>query len=94
MPDRIVDRTAAVTPRPTAPARQAAHARTSLRATAGAIVATTATYVYFLIFAQFGFLHLPSNRGGGPDHVRVAMIAMGLAGLATSLATGGWPDTR
>lgn len=53
---------------------------------AGAL-AVAATYVFFLIYAQFGFLHLLDARLGGGAAVRPAMAAMGLAGLAASLLT-------
>ena len=44
----------------------------------------TATYVYFLLFAQFGFLHQAQQLV--PD-VRPAMAAMGLSGLVVSFLT-------
>jgi len=53
---------------------------------AGAL-AVGATYVFFLIYAQFGFLHLLEDRLGEGSAVRPAMAAMGIAGLVASLAT-------
>lgn len=50
-------------------------------------LAVVATYVFFLIYAQFGFLHLLEARLGTGDAVRPAMAAMGIAGLAASLLT-------
>jgi cytochrome c oxidase cbb3-type subunit 2 len=58
------------------------------RSTVGAVVAIAATYIYFLLFAQFGFLHLLAARGYGPGQVQASMAAMGITGLAVSLATG------
>ena len=51
------------------------------------ISAITATYVYFLLFAQFSFLDVLQSRLNGPQGVRAAMAAMGLGGLFASLAT-------
>ncbi len=53
-----------------------------------AVIAVAATYIYFLLFAQFGFLHLLAARGGGPDQVKASMLSMGAAGLLASLGTG------
>ena len=52
------------------------------------IVAVAATYVSFLLHAQFAFLALVSREMGEGAHVQRVMAAMGLAGLAASLATG------
>ena len=54
--------------------------------TSGAVgvIAVAATYIYFLLFAQFGFLHLLEQRLSTAAW-RPTMAAMGLAGLATSL---------
>jgi cytochrome c oxidase cbb3-type subunit 2 len=52
------------------------------------LAATTATYVYFLLFAQFGFVSMLEARLASADAIRMAMAAMGIAGLAASLATG------
>lgn len=53
--------------------------------------AVAATYVFFLLWAQFGFVALLRERlggsGGGAAEVRAAMAAMGIAGLAASLGT-------
>ncbi|MDR3405647.1 MAG: cbb3-type cytochrome c oxidase subunit II [Chthoniobacter sp.] len=51
------------------------------------VALTSATYVYFLIFAQFGFLHLVQAREPSGNAVRTIMGAMALAGLLGSLAT-------
>jgi cytochrome c oxidase cbb3-type subunit 2 len=56
------------------------------RAVASGMTAVAATYVFFLLFAQFGFLSLLRARLG-PSAVEPALGAMGLAGLAASLAT-------
>ena len=51
------------------------------------IVLVAVTYFYFLLFAQFGFLRLLQGRLGGAAEVRLAMTAMGLAGLSASILT-------
>ncbi len=51
------------------------------------IVVVSTTYVYFLLFAQFGFLDLLQSTLVDPSLVRSSMTAMGLSGLAMSLAT-------
>jgi len=68
------------------------------RALAG-LLAVTATYVSFLLWAQFGFLKLLATRlaetagpavahgTGGADALRPVMAAMGITGLVVSLAT-------
>jgi cytochrome c oxidase cbb3-type subunit 2 len=50
-------------------------------------LAITATYVSFLLHAQFGFLALVEQRLGAGG-VPAVMTAMGLAGLVASLGTG------
>jgi cytochrome c oxidase cbb3-type subunit 2 len=51
-------------------------------------LALAAIYVYFLLFAQYGFLRLYAARvPGGP--LPPVMIAMGLAGLGASVAAAG-----
>ena len=51
-----------------------------------AVVTVAATYIYFLIFAQFGFLQsAQAALGSGPDTVHPLMGVMGLAGIAASL---------
>jgi cytochrome c oxidase cbb3-type subunit 2 len=47
-----------------------------------------ATYVYFLIFAQFAYLHLVESHVPAANLVRPIMAAMAIAGLAGSLAAG------
>lgn len=62
--------------------------RSDLRNGWRGILAIVATYVHFLIFAQFGFLRLLADRLGADHGLEPAMAAMGLAGLVVSLATG------
>jgi len=57
-----------------------------------AVAAVVATYVEFLLFAQFGFLQHVRTRATSPLGVREAMVAMGLAGLAGSLVTAALLD--
>jgi len=56
-------------------------------AAASGALAVGATYVFFLIYAQFGFLHLLEDRLGGGAAVVPPMAAMGIAGLIASFAT-------
>lgn len=49
------------------------------------VAAIAASYVYFLLYAQFGLVFLMESRGAGAADIEHAMGAMGLAGLATSL---------
>lgn len=58
-----------------------------------AVVAIIATYVYFLLFAQYGFIHLITGRGGEALLVERAMGGMGLSGLVASFAAA-WLLTR
>lgn len=51
------------------------------------LLTIAATYVAFLLFAQFGFLSQLQRDLGDVERVRAAMAAMGIAGLAASLAT-------
>lgn len=51
------------------------------------LLAIAATYVAFLLFAQFGFLAQLQRDLGGTGQVRAAMAAMGIGGLAASLGT-------
>ncbi len=51
------------------------------------LLVIAATYVAFLLFAQFGFLTQVQQDLGDAEPVRAAMAAMGLAGLAASLGT-------
>ncbi len=53
------------------------------------ILAVAATYVYFLLFAQFAFLDLLHERLDATPQVERAMAAMGIAGFLLSLATAG-----
>ena len=54
---------------------------------AAAILAVAATYGYFLIFAQFGFLQaVRQGTGGAAGMVKPVMAVMGLAGMAGSVA--------
>jgi hypothetical protein len=53
---------------------------------AAAITAVAATYAYFLIFAQFGFLHALSAAGGeGHVWLKPILAVMGVAGIAGSI---------
>ena len=49
------------------------------------VAAIAASYVYFLLYAQFGLVFLMESRGAKAADIEHAMGAMGLAGLATSL---------
>ncbi len=51
------------------------------------MTAVTATYVYFLLFAQYGLVRLIESRGGAADAVQRAMTFMGIAGLVASFLT-------
>ena len=53
------------------------------------VVAVAATYTFFLLWAQYGFLDLLQARLGDAGRVRLAMAAMGICGLAASLAAAG-----
>ncbi len=59
----------------------------TLRIAGPGIVAVAATYVFFLLYAQFGFLRLLEERTASLIEIQQVMAAMGLSGLATSLAT-------
>jgi cytochrome c oxidase cbb3-type subunit 2 len=50
------------------------------------VAVVSATYFVFLLFAQFAFLELLQRALSGPAAVRLAMGAMGVAGLGASLA--------
>jgi hypothetical protein len=56
------------------------------RSLGAAITAIAATYAYFLIFAQFGFLHALSEASG-EDHawLKPILAVMGVAGIAGSV---------
>ncbi len=49
------------------------------------VAAIAASYVYFLLYAQFGLVFLMESRGALATDIEHAMGAMGMAGLATSL---------
>jgi hypothetical protein len=51
------------------------------------LLAITATYVAFLLFAQFGFLRQVQRDLADAGQVKAVMAAMGIAGLAASFAT-------
>jgi len=61
-----------------------------LRSEAAGIVVIAATYIYFLIFAQFAFLHLAQSAGLAPNALRATMASMAISGIASALATGQW----
>ncbi len=54
------------------------------------VVAVATTFVFFLLFAQFAFLDWLQRQLHEPANVERAMAAMGVTGLATSLATSWW----
>lgn len=49
-------------------------------------VLVAATYVYFLLFAEFAFLELARPVTGDGERLRVVMGALGAGGVAGSLA--------
>jgi cytochrome c oxidase cbb3-type subunit 2 len=51
------------------------------------LLAIAATYVAFLLFAQFGFLSQVQRDLADTNQVKAVMAAMGIAGLAASLGT-------
>lgn len=61
-----------------------------------AVTTVAAVYVYFLIFAQFGFLHaVQTTFGDDPGMLRPFMGIMGLAGVAGSVvAAWGFAEHR
>ena len=61
--------------------------RIDLRGSWRGLLAIAATYVAFLLFAQFGFLAQLRHDLADAGRVRAAMAAMGIAGLAASLGT-------
>jgi cytochrome c oxidase cbb3-type subunit 2 len=61
-----------------------AHGLASALAGTGAVAVT---YVSFLLWAQFGFLALLSERVSGSGAVRLVMTVMGVAGLMISVGT-------
>lgn len=63
--------------------------RSDLRRDLPGLAAVAATYAFFLLWAQFGFVELLARRLGAGASVRPAMAAMGIAGLAAS-AGAGW----
>jgi len=58
------------------------------------VIAVAATYTYFLLYAQFGFLHRLQQQLGGDGDLQAAMAAMGVAGMAISLLTAVWLRRR
>lgn len=51
-----------------------------------AVTTVAAVYVYFLIFAQFGFLQaVRAHRGEGAESIRPYLLLMGIAGIVGSL---------
>lgn len=50
------------------------------------IALTAGTYVYFLIFAQFGFIKRLAELGISNDHLKIVMAAMAAGGILASLA--------
>jgi cytochrome c oxidase cbb3-type subunit 2 len=54
------------------------------------IVLVAATYFYFLIFAQFGFLKRLDDLAVSNAHLKMVMGAMAFGGILTSLLTPRW----
>ncbi len=52
------------------------------------MVLVAATYIYFLIFAQFGFLQRLTDAGIGAAALKPILAAMAAGGIAASLAAG------
>src|SRR5581483_10195724 len=63
-------------------------ARSDPKSWLACVAVIAGVYIYFLIFAQFAFLHLVQGAGSSSLQVRAAMFFMGLAGLVSSLAAG------
>lgn len=55
-----------------------------------AVMAVAATYVYFLLFAQFGFLRAVQAAGGPADRIKPILGLMGVAGIGGSMLAGRW----
>ena len=51
------------------------------------VLAVGLTYVYFLIFAQYGFIHLLQEKGLAEKNLELVMVAMGSGGLLASFLT-------
>ncbi len=49
------------------------------------VVLVAGTYIYFLIFAQFGFLKRLDTLGVGASHLKLVMAAMACGGILSSL---------
>ncbi len=60
----------------------ATHARRSWFA---AVVATAATYFYFLIFAEFAFLEIATTVTAGASQLRLLLAALGIGGVAGAI---------
>lgn len=56
-----------------------------LRVSGPGLVAVAATYIFFLLYAQFAFLRLLEARLASHLEIQQVMAAMGLTGLVTSL---------
>lgn len=52
----------------------------------------TVTYIYFLIFAQFGFLQRLAGVGIAGDQLKIIMSAMAASGIITSLLAPMWEE--
>lgn len=55
--------------------------------TARGVVMIAATYIYFLLFAQFAFLHAVQSHASGQFQLRWIMGAMAVGGLVSSFGT-------
>ncbi len=77
-----------------APVHPDAHSPSSAEGWQGVLL-IAATYTYFLIFAQFGFLKRLAELGIGPGVLPAVMGAMAAGGIGMSLLApriGKWPD--
>ncbi len=61
--------------------------RTTNHARLAGILSVAGAYIWFLLFAQYGFLHLLGEHLSA-DALRPVMAIMGIAGLGASLLTG------
>lgn len=61
----------------------------ALRSWLAAMLATAATYIYFLIFAEFAFLELAQAIVPTPDRMRWLMLALGGGGVTGAVLGAG-----
>ncbi len=62
--------------------------KSETRTEIAAITVTSACYTYFLIFAQFGFLHQAQHAGMATTSLRIVMGCMAASGFLSALAAG------